>query len=463
MAENESNTAVAEQEFQYNVKVEDAGPGTKKVTVDVSQERINEKLAEQFKELRQHAAIPGFRPGHVPAKLIEKKFATDVRDQVRKQLISESYEQAVTKQDIKVLGEPEFIDPEGIKLPDAGGMSYSFTIEIQPEFTIPDLANLKVKKPKVDVTEANVDQAMQNLKEQQGTLVPVEDRGVDAGDYLLTDVHVKLDGNIIAHQHDAQLVARTGRIGGIEIPNLADELKGAKDGDTKTFKAAAPDNHPNEQLRGKEVEIEVKIKSIKRLELAELNEEFLESLGFTNETELRDALREQLVERISFDVQQAMRNQVHQYLLEGTHIELPAKLSQRQASRVVNRRAIDLMMRGMPREAIEQNIQQLSSGADLEAARELKLFFILQKIATEQEVDVDEAELNGRIAILAAQRGERPEKLKQTMAKDGSLANLYVQMREHKAVDKLLEKAQIEEVDVPQPAVENSAAEGEKK
>ena len=99
-------------------------------------------------------------------------------------------------------------------------MSYSFTIEIQPEITMPDMANLKVKKPKVEVTEANVDQAMQNLKEQQGTLVPVEDRGVEAGDYLLTDVHVKLDGNIIAHQHDAQLVARAGRIGGIEIPNL---------------------------------------------------------------------------------------------------------------------------------------------------------------------------------------------------------------------------------------------------
>jgi trigger factor len=130
---------------------------------------------------------------------------------------------------------------------------------------------------------------------------------------------------------------------------------------------------------------------------------------------------------------------------------------------VVNRRAVDLMMRGMPREAIEQNVQALASGADLEAARELKLFFILQKIATDQEVDVDESELNGRIAILAAQRGERPEKLKQTMAKDGSLANLYVQMREQKAVDKLLEKAQVEEVDVPQPGAENSAAEGEKK
>src|SRR5207249_5967546 len=99
-------------------------------------------------------------------------------------------------------------------------------------------------------------------------------------------------------------------------------------------------------------------------------------------------------------------------------------------------------------EQIAQNVERLRTGARDEAVRELKLFFILQKIATDQNTDVDEAELNGRIAMLAAQRGVRPEKLKQEMAKDGTLANLYVQMREQKAIDKILESAEIEEVEV---------------
>src|SRR5215208_3639473 len=96
MAENE--TAVAEQTeqaFQYAIKVEDAGPATKKVTVEIPRERIDEKLKEQFKELRQQAAIPGFRAGHAPQKLIEKRFSADVKDQVRRSLLSESYQQAV--------------------------------------------------------------------------------------------------------------------------------------------------------------------------------------------------------------------------------------------------------------------------------------------------------------------------------------------------------------------------------
>lgn len=457
MAENENQgetaTAVAdgpEQDFQYQIKIEDAGPATKKVSVEIPEDRIKTKLTEQFKELRQQAAIPGFRVGHAPAKLIEKRFGSDIKDQVRRSLISESYEQAVEKNNLQVLGEPQFDNPEAVNLlPDAGPLTYTFEVEVQPEITLPNLTGITVKKPKVEVKDENVDQAMNNLREQQGTLVPVEDRGVEAKDYITADVHLKVDGNNVAHQHDAQLVARPARLGGIEVSDFDKQIEGAKVGETRSISTKGPENHPNEAVRGKDVQIEVAIKDIKKLELAEITPGFLEDLGFENEQELRDALREQMVERINYDVAQAQREQVSKYLEENTHFDLPAKLSAKQVDRVVQRKMIDLMMRGMPREQVEAQIEQLRAGAQAEAGRELKLFFILQKIATDQNTDVDEAELNGRIALMAAQRGERPEKLKQEMAKNGSLANLYVQLREQKALDKILESAQVEEVEVP--------------
>ena len=442
-------TGIAEQqdeEFKYPIRIEDAGPGTKKVLVEIPRERISNELDKQFKELRQQAAIPGFRPGHAPQKLIEKRFSSDVKEQVRRSLISESYKQAVEDNKLEVIGEPEFENPDAIQLPDEGALSYSFTVEVQPQFTLPDLTNLKVKKPRIEIKEENVDQAMQNLREQQGTLVPVEDRGVEAKDYLIADVHVKVDGNVVAHQHDAQVVARPGRVAGIQSDDLDKQLEGMKPEETRTIRLTAPDTHPNEQLRGKEVEIEITLKDIKKLELAEVTPEFLQDLGFDNEKELRDALREQMEEKITYDVQQAMREQVNRYLLDNTQVDLPSKLSDRQADRVVSRRAIDLMMRGVPKEQVEANLERLRGGAKEDAVRELKLFFILQKIATDQNVDVDEAELNGRIAMIAAQQGRRPEKVKQEMAKDNSLINLFIQLREQKAVDRLLEKAQIEEV-----------------
>jgi len=123
--DNDTNVATEDEKYEYNVTIEDTGPATKKITVDIPEDRIKNKLAEQYKELRSQAAIPGFRPGHAPQKLIEKRFAADVKDQVRRSLVSESYEQALEKNNLSVLGEPDFENPDAIKLPDSGPMSFS--------------------------------------------------------------------------------------------------------------------------------------------------------------------------------------------------------------------------------------------------------------------------------------------------------------------------------------------------
>lgn len=466
MAENETtdtaDTAVAEAEPNYNIRVEDAGPATKKVFVEIPKEEVAKRITSQFKELRQEAHIPGFRKGRAPAKLIEKKFASDVRDQVRRSLISESYEKAIEKNSLNVIGEPEFENAEAIKVEDDQPLNYSFSVEIQPEITLPELKGIKVKRPKITVTEDHINQAMTNLREQQGTLQPVTDRGVETKDFLTADVHVKLDGNVISAQDNASLVARPGRIAGLMIDDLDKQLAGLKPGENRELAVKVPDDYPNEQLKGKEVKIDVQLKDLKRLVPAEINQEFLDSLGFQNEQELKDALKEQMDERITFDVQNALRRQVTEHLLGQINVEIPAKLSSRQTDRIVNRRAIDLMMRGMPEERIRQNLDKLRTGAEEEGAKELKTFFILQKVAEQTGVDVTEAEMNGRIAMLALQQGERPEKLKQQMAKDGNtLSNLYVQMREEKALDEILKSAEVEDVD-PTPE-QQSAVSGEQK
>ena len=467
MAENDTDTAVQDtagaqtEAPAYNIRVEDAGPATKKVHVEVPKETVAAKIAEQFKELRQGALIPGFRKGRVPQKLLEKKFATDVKEQVRSSLIRESYEQAIEQNNLQVLGEPEFENAEKIEVNEDQPLTYSFSVEIQPEITLPELKGIRVRKPKIEVTEQHIDQAMKNLRDQQGSIMPVEGRGVESGDFVTADVAVKIEGQLRTSQNGAQLVARPGRIAGLQIDDLDQQLAGANPGETRTVRTRVPDDSPAENIRGKDVEIDVTVQDVKRLEPAEINQEFLESLGFTDEKELREALREQMVERIDFDVKSAMRRQVTDHLLGQVNVTLPTKLSDRQADRVVNRRAIDLLSRGVPREKIESGVEHLRHGAADEAARELKTFFILQKVAEQFEVDVTEGELNGRIAMMALQQGRRPEKFKQELAKDGGLANLYVQMREEKALDRILEQAEIEEVEATaeqHKAVSESAA-----
>ena len=397
----EEQAAVQEPEaIPYQIKIEDAGPATKKVSIEVPREVIASKLEEQFKTLRREAALPGFRPGHAPRKLIEKRFHSDVRDQVKRTLISESYQQAISQNSLNVIGEPHFDDAEKIELPETGNLTYSFEVEVQPDINLPPLVGLAVKRPKVEVKEEHVDQAMLNLRQQQGILVPVEDRGVEAGDYLVADVHLKVDGEVVSHQHDAQVIAKPGRFAGIQIDDLDVRLLGQRPGEKREFTVTAPETHADEKVRGKQVTVEVELKEIKTLELAEIDQPFLDGLGFANEGELREALREQMLQRVQYDVQQSMRDQINNYLLQNVYIDLPSKLSDRQADRVLSRRRIELLMRGLPEDQVDSRIEELRGGIKDEAVRDLKLFFILQKIATDFSVDVDETELNGRIALL---------------------------------------------------------------
>lgn len=447
-----ADTAVAEgteteAEFVYPITVEDAGTATKKVTVEIPETRIQSAIAEQFKDLRTQAVLPGFRAGRAPQKLLEKKFSKDVRDQVARSLLQESYQQAVEKNNLQVVGEPDFENPDSLKLPEQGDLKYSFSVEVQPEFTVPDLSSLVIKKPKVEITDEHVQQALANLREQQGVLNPVEDRGIKENDVATADIHVKVGDEVVLHQHDHQFRVRAGTVAGIKIDDLAAQLDGAKVDETKNVTIKAPDDHANEKLKGKDVVIEFKIKDIRELELAEIDDAFLQQLGFEKQEELLAALREEMESRVKNDVQNAMRDQVAKALLEQTTIELPAKLSQRQEGRIVQRRAVDLLQRGIPEDQIRANIELLKQGAGDEATRELKLNFILNKIAQDQNVEVTEGELNGNIAQIAAQRGIRPEKLKQQMQSEGSLQTLYVRLIELKAIDKILEHAKIEEVE----------------
>ncbi|HQY88281.1 MAG TPA: trigger factor [Tepidisphaeraceae bacterium] len=450
MSEQESGVAVEETQdnFEYPISIEDAGPATKKISIEIPGDRIQSKLAEQFDQVLEMAALPGFRPGKAPRKLVERRFGGDVRNQVRDSLVREAYQQAVTKNSLAVLGEPEFDEGTKLELPESGSLKFQFNVEIQPEITLPDFKDLTVKRPVITVNDTHVDQAMQNLREQQGTLVPVEDRGVKSKDYVTADIDLKMDGEVVGNMKNAQLVSRPGNVGGIEVKDLDKQLEGAKVGDTRTVKVTAPENHPAEKLRGKDVEVEFKINDIKYLELAEIDDDFLEQLGFVNEQELRDELKVQMTQRIENDIKVAMHNQVRNYLAKNVTVDLPQKLTQRQEHRVANRRANEAMMRGVGQEQIKANLNQLYAGALDQAKAELKLFFTLGKLAEQHEITVDEAEVNGQIAEIAMQQEKRPEQLKQKMSESGQLSELYLAMRERKTLDKVIEGLKIEDVEI---------------
>ena len=276
---------------------------------------------------------------------------------------------------------------------------------------------------------ARLNLAMENLRKYFGKWQESTEPAKE-GDTVTADVKVTgEDGTVIAEQPAVSLQVKAASIVGVRFEDLGEKLAGAAIGQSISLEAAAPAEHPEEKLRNKKIKVDLTIKGVKHQDLPEVNEEFAKMLGFDSIDALKADLQERLVTQLELETKGAMAQQVYRYLLANTTLDLPAKLSQRQMGNVLRRRATELMERGVPETEIVHQIDQLRIASAQQAAVDLRLYFILGKLADQFGVEVSDAEVNARVAAIAAQYGHRPEKLKSQMAASGQLEQLHLQIR----------------------------------
>jgi len=449
MAEEEKNTEEQLSKTANNiVTIEDSGPCKKKVSVEIPEESIKSALDEQYEELRRDAIVPGFRKGRAPLRLLEKRFGTDVRTQVKLKLLAEASEAALKENELDKLSEPD-IDHEKVELPDSGPMKFEFEVEVRPEFKLPELEGIKVEKTKIETTDEQLDEEILAMRKRAGIWTPKEGGKVETGDQIIADAKLVVEGAAEHEKHDniEIFVRKNGFVGPVPVENLDDVLAGAVQGDEKKTSVEVPNTFFNEQYRGKKVDVEITVKEIKQLEPAELNEEFFNRFGVDSEDELRERIHEVRSTHAEREVRQGMNEQIYKHLLDKTKLDLPADIVADQSTRLLQRQYTSMLMQGVQREQIDQQMEALRASSEEQAKEQLKLFFIMDKIAEKFDVSVSEEEINGHIAQVAASRGRRPEKMREELARDGSLAQFTLQIREQKCIEKILEKAKITEVE----------------
>lgn len=469
--------ADGEQEItrgEQKVTIEDCGPARKRLTIEIPESRISAKTEKLFGKLEDEAVLPGFRRGRAPRRLLEKRFASSVRDDVRSQLIAEAYEQAIADQKLDVIGEPETKPGEEIKLPDSGPMVFSFEIEVTPAVELPAFDSLQVQKTKVEINAERVAQEIERLRERFGKLVQAAaEAKVSEGDFLACDVRVLEGADApdtaaeIAHLPEAYVLVPgasrqfKGHVAGIVVEELGRHLAGQSLGQTVRLSLTGPAGHEDERIKGKPITIVLRIDRTERLEPAS-REVLAERLGAEGPDKLEEVVRQRLESQRDAEQRRGMREQVCEQLLGRVKLDLPQGLSNRQASRLLQRQALEMMNRGMPEHEIRQHVAELRTGSQEQARRQLSLFFILDAAARQLDVDVSENEVNGQIAMLAIQQGRRPEKLRQEMQRQGQIEQLYLQVRDQKTLDKILEQAQVLEIDpAPAPAGDSEAPKAE--
>lgn len=435
-------------EIKNNVTVEDAGPCKKKVIVEVPEEAIKAALDEQYNELRHDAAVPGFRKGRAPLRLLEKRFGKDISEQVKLKLLASASDSALKDNNIQSIGDPD-IDYEKVELPEKGAFKFDFQVEVRPEFNLPALEGISVNKPKFEVTDQQISDEIAALQKRGGIWTPQEGGKVEEGDQIVADVQLKSEDAAEEDRRDnIEIYVRpNGFVAGVPVDKLSDLLAGAKQKDIKTTTVEIPKTFHDEKYRGKKVEVKITVKDIKRLVPAALDEKLFATLGVKDEPELRQKLRELLIERTQQQTQEAMKEQVYKHLIDNTDFELPADVVAAQSTTILQRQYANLLMYGMQREVLEQRMEEMRASSEERAKEQLKTFFIMDKVAEKLGVEVSEEEINGHIAKVAMQRGRRPEKMREEMVRDGSLAQFSLQVREEKCVNKLLETAKITEVE----------------
>ncbi|NLF30751.1 MAG: trigger factor [Planctomycetes bacterium] len=447
-------SASAEQDTlpANKVAIEDAGPSTKKITIEIDRARIDAKFDSIFGDLRRNAQVPGFRVGHAPRRLLEKRFGKEAAEDVRNGLVAEALGKVAEDSDLRILGEPD-LKLDDIELPDEGNLVFSVEVEVSPEFDLPDYKGIKVDEPSIEVTEERAAETTRNILSARGTLAPTDEPAA-AGDQVVADVAMAGEG-IEEKRENVEYQVAPAAFSGVPLEDLGEKLTGAKAGSTVQVKATVPQGHANEDWRGKEVAVTFDVKEVKRLEVPELTDELAKEFGMESAEAFGGFIKERLGAQLETERRQSMRQQVVTHLLEKTKIDLPEGLAARQAARVLQRRYIDLLYRGVPREQIDQNLELLQARASEEAADELRLSFILDRIAEAEKITVEEGEVNARIAEMAMRQGRRPERLRSEMSGEGSLGELENRIREQKTLDRLLELAEIAP-QAPAPASDES-------
>lgn len=433
-------------EHKNTVTITDAGPCKKKVAIEVPEDAVHAALDEQYKELRKDAMVPGFRKGKAPIKLLEKRFGKDVIEQVKLKLLADASQAALKDNDISALNDPD-IDYEKIALPDTGSLKFEFDVEVKPEFELPETDGIEVEKPAVAVSDEQLAEELEHLRKQAGIWAPVEGGKVEKEDQVIADVVVKAEDDAEGQKFDnVEVYARPIAMVGPVIVEKTDELlEGAKAGDTKSTTVDIPKTYYDEKYRGKKVEASITVRDIKRIKPAELDENFFRRFGVADETELKKELREALEKRAEQQARSAMSDQIHKYLREKTQFDLPENIVAAQAEQLLRRRYSSLLTRGVPVEQIQEKADEIKATTDEQAKEQLKIYFIMEKLASKLDISVSEEEINGRVAQLAIQQGRRPEKVREEMVRDGSLASFGIQLREEKCLEKLLASAKIVE------------------
>jgi trigger factor len=454
------------KKLKQTVDIKDVGPCKKHIKVTVDRADIDDSFQKKFKELVGDSWIPGFRPGKAPKVIVQRKFKKDVHDQVKGEILLASLEQLAEEFDVAPLSAPN-LNTGALQIPDKGDFIYEFEVEVRPHFDLPEYKGLKLKKPIREFAEADVDEELNRLLSNDGQLVP-KDGKAEKGDYIIVDMTTMFGNEKVGDAKEITLrVDDTMSFKDGVAQRFGEQLIGAKAGDKRTVDISMTDAVAIDRLKGQTVQATLDVKDDKRHRLPELDEVFLDKYHCKTVDQFRETIRLVLQRRLEYTQRQSIREQVLGLITASATWELPQDLLLRQARKTLARKVMEMQEAGIGEDEIKARQRMLERDVLSSTASALKEHFVLQKIAENEKIELDQHEIDEEIERIAEQYGETPRRIRAQFEREDLLETLAAQLIERKALDLILSSAEYEEVTIGKEGgmatVETQAVPGEMK
>jgi len=447
--ENEGSVTEAEPtkpKLDFDVQINKVGPCKKHVTITIPRVEVDRQFDESLGTMKREALVPGFRPGHAPRTLVEKRYRKQVADQVKSTLMMGALERLDEDYKLNPITEPK-LDVAAISIPDEGPFQFEIEIEVRPEFSLPSFKGLTIDRPVKTISEADVDGQLRLFLERHGQIVPKLEGGAEIGDYLTADLRFHLDGVHLNEVKEIQFRLQPElRFQDGSVPNVGEALVGVTPGEERETEAKIGSGSANPDLRGQSIRVTFKVHDLKQVRLPEVNSAFLSSIGFASLDELRQALREVLERRLRSQQRQAMRVEIMNRLIQETPFELPADLVARQQEATVRRLIHEMQQQGFSENDIRAREAEIRTNAREATQRSLTEYFILSQIAEAEGIKVEEEDIALEIEAIAERNDESPRRVRSRIEKEGSGDALATQILERKTLDRILESVTYHEV-----------------
>jgi len=413
----------------------------KELELEIPADEVSKAMERVAKEFARLARVPGFRPGKAPIPLIKKRFAEDIKGEVLQTLVPQRVEKAVAEQKLTPVSQPQV---DKVEYNEGQPVKFRASFEVLPEFALGNYKKLEIEMPEMQITDERVAETLAEMQQRAATFTPVEGRAVENDDFVQVKLHGTPEGGGDPLQADSVLC----HVGAEETMEPFNEnLRGANAGDHKNFDVEYPADYPDAKLSGKKFHYSVDVLGVKTKTLPEINDEFAKDVSdAASLEELKKKIRESLEHERDHRQKELQREKVLAELVKLHAFPVPDSLVEHQMDVRLERVVRSLAQQGVDPRAVNVDWVSLRRRQEERARDDVKAELVVDRIATEEQIDVTEEELQHELEHVASHGGESAEAIRARLTKQGALDRMKAKLRSDKTVDWLAQNARVKTV-----------------